>query len=87
MTFCEESPALSATIFDLPQALAVARADAAATGLDNRVTTQGGDYETDNLGSDYDVVLLFNVIHAHDPAGVRALLERVHDTLAPGDDY
>lgn len=82
--FCEQYPELSATVFDLPEALDVAREDAAGAGIGDRVTTHGGDYETDDLGAEYDVVLLFNVIHAHDPAEVQALLERAHDALAPG---
>ena len=84
MAFAERHPGLSATVFDLPEALGVAREDAAAAGLGDRVTVRGGDYETDDVGSGYDVVLLFNVVHAHDAAEVRALLERAADALAPG---
>jgi SAM-dependent methyltransferase len=82
--FCDRHPGLSATVFDLPEALGVARENAADAGLDDRVTTRGGDYETDDWGDGYDVVLLFNVVHAHDAAEVRALLERAADALAPG---
>lgn len=84
MAFAERHPELSATVFDLPEVLGVAREDAAAAGLDDRLTVRGGDYETDNLGSGYDVVLLFNVVHAHDAAEMRALLERAAAALAPG---
>jgi cyclopropane fatty-acyl-phospholipid synthase-like methyltransferase len=82
--FCERHSGLSATVLDRPAALDVAREDAADAGVADRVATRGGDYETDDWGEGYDAVLLFNVIHGHDPAEVRALLERAHDALAPG---
>lgn len=37
----------------------------------------------DNFGEGYDLALLFNVIHAHDPAENIALLKRTADTLGP----
>ncbi|WP_436932234.1 SAM-dependent methyltransferase [Halosimplex halobium] len=81
---CERNPGLSATVFDNPAALDVAEAEARERGLTDRLTTRGGDYRTDDIGGGYDAVLLFNVLHGHDPAEVRALFERVHGALAPG---
>lgn len=81
---CRRHPDLSATVFDRPAALDVAREEIAAAGLGDRVDVRGGDYETDDLGSGYDLALVFNVTHAHDPAETVALFERVADALAPG---
>lgn len=81
---CRRHPGLSATVFDRPAALDVAREEIAAAGLDDRIGVRGGDYETDDLGEGYDLALVFNVAHAHDPAETVALFERVADALAPG---
>ncbi|WP_123539033.1 methyltransferase [Halosimplex salinum] len=81
---CERNPGLSAVVFDHPDALAVAETEIGDRGLADRMETRGGDYRTDDIGEGYDAVLLFNVLHGHDEAEVRALFERVHDALAPG---
>ena len=52
--------------------------------LADRVTARAGDYRTDDLGEGDDLALVFNVVHAHDPAENAALFERVGDALAPG---
>ena len=81
---CRAHPDLTATVFDLPGALEVARDERAAAGLDDRLDLSAGDYFSDDLGSDYDVALVFNVIHAHDAGENRGLFERVAETLVPG---
>lgn len=81
---CRRHPALSATVVDDPNALAVARENIAEAGLTDRVSVEGADYRTDPLGEGYDVALCFNVIHAHDAAENRALFSAVADALSPG---
>lgn len=72
---CELHESLTATVLDLPSALGPGGP---------RVTMAPGDYLRDDLGTGYDVVLLFNVLHGHPPAGNRALLERIASALRPG---
>lgn len=81
---CRRYPTLSATLFDLPGVLGLARESAEEAGVEDRFTLRGGDYRTDDLGEGYDLALLFNVIHAHDGPENVALFERVADSLAPG---
>ncbi|WP_336021669.1 methyltransferase [Halobellus salinisoli] len=83
MELCERYRGLSATIFDVPGAVEAIHDDIPAE-LTGRIETQAGDYFDDDLGSSYDIALLFNVVHAHDPAENVALFERVADALAPG---
>jgi SAM-dependent methyltransferase len=79
---CRRHPTLMATIFDLRGAVE-AISDEIPTELTDRISTQAGDYRADDLGDGYDIALLFNVIHAHDPAENTALFKRVADALAP----
>lgn len=80
---CRRHPGLSATVFDGPGAIAAVE-DGIPDDLADRVDTRAGDYETDDLGSGYDLALLFNVVHAHDPEANTAVFRRVADALAPG---
>jgi SAM-dependent methyltransferase len=72
---CERHPALTATVMDFPSALGPGG---------ERVTMVPGNYLEADLGTGYDVVLLFNVLHGHPEAGNRALLDRVAAALNPG---
>ena len=80
--FCQANPRLSATVFDDPDALGVARETIAQTGLDERMHVEAGDFTTDDLGEGYDIALLFNVLHGGDD--LDTLFERIHDALVPG---
>lgn len=80
---CRQHPDLAATIFDYPGAIEAIR-DEIPADVSDRVTLRAGDYRTDDLGDGYDLALLFNVIHAHEPAENIALFERMADALAPG---
>lgn len=81
---CEHYPDLSAVVFDRREALEVAEAEASERDLADRLRTRGGDYLTDDLGGEYDLVLVFNVTHAHDAETVQELFERVYEALEPG---
>jgi hypothetical protein len=80
---CRRHPDLSATVFDVPAAIEAIRDDIPEE-VATRVNTQPGDYRTDELGDGYGVALLFNIVHAHDPAENIALFKRVADALDPG---
>ena len=79
---CQRHANLTATIFDL-QGAVEAIDDEISAELEGRVSTKAGDYRTDDFGDGYDLALLFNVIHAHDPTENTALFKRVADSLAP----
>ena len=72
---CARHPELTATVMDFPSALGPG---------DSRVTMVPADYLTEDLGTGYDVALLFNVLHGHPAAGNQALLARVAAALNPG---
>lgn len=83
MALCRRNPGLSATVFDVPGAVAAVR-DEIPEELTERVDTRAGDYRTDDLGGGYDLALVFNVIHAHEPEENIALFERVAAALGTG---
>ena len=80
--FCQKNPQLSAVIFDWPKGVKIAKETIAEESMKGRVMTQVGDFNKDKLGTDYDVVLLFNIIHGH--ADNIVLLRKVFQSLNPG---
>jgi SAM-dependent methyltransferase len=81
---CARHPALRATVLDLPGSAAVGRELIAAAGLADRVVFRDGDATTADLGTGYDAVLCFNVVHHLAPDDAAGLLRRIADALAPG---
>lgn len=84
IAFCRRYPELAATIFDLPGAVAIGRETVEAEDMNARVSTQEGDLLQDDLGTGYDVALLFNIVHGFRPDQNRLLLGKVAAALNPG---
>jgi SAM-dependent methyltransferase len=84
VALCDRHAQLRATIFDVPAAEPAARRTIAEAGLEARVAFRSGDFWVDDIGGDHDLVLLFNLLHGHDPERNRALLDKVVTSLAPG---
>ena len=84
LAFCRAYPQLSATVFDLPGAVAVAQQEIDKQEMNGRVSIQAGDFWRDELGSGYDVILLFNLVHTHLPEANRQLLQKVTNALNSG---
>ncbi|MFI6757664.1 methyltransferase [Micromonospora sp. NPDC050417] len=82
--FCQAYPELHATVLDLPGALTQGQAVVESAGLADRVELRPGDLLTADLGTGYDLVLLFNIVHGYDDRQVAALLARVATALNPG---
>jgi hypothetical protein len=82
--FCRRQPGLSATVFDVPPALDVARDVVTAEGMQGRVVLQAGDFWVDELGAGYDVALVFNVLHAFLPEKNIELLRKVCGAVSAG---
>lgn len=77
-------PNLTATIFELPRVVPVAREIIAGEGLADRVCVQEGNFQTDDLGTGYDVALLFGVMVGEAPEGRAALIKKAGTALNPG---
>jgi 2-polyprenyl-3-methyl-5-hydroxy-6-metoxy-1,4-benzoquinol methylase len=84
IAFAERHPDAEVVVQDWPNVLEVARENAVAAGVADRVRLLPGSAFDVDFGSGYDVVLLPNFLHHFDPAGCGALLRKVHGALAPG---
>ena len=87
MRFCSRYPDLHAEVLDLPGAAAVGRGLVEAAGLSDRITFREGDLQSEEWGSGYDVVLLFNVVHIFTPEQCVELFSRAHAALRPGGTF
>ena len=81
---CRRHPGLAATVLDLPGSAAVGRTIIADAGLSDRVRFRDGDAATDDLGSGYDAVLCFNLVHHLTENQITGLFARSHAALKPG---
>jgi SAM-dependent methyltransferase len=81
---CARHPGLSATVFDLPAALATARGLAQQRGYADKVAFREGDLVRDAYEPEQDVVLLCNILHHFPVETNRAILRKVHAALRPG---
>lgn len=81
---CRRHPRLSATVLDLPGSAAIGREIIAKAGMTDRVEHRDGDATTDDLGSEYDAVLCFNLLHHLTPDQTVELFSKIHEALAPG---
>lgn len=84
VALCRRYPALRATVFDTPKALAPARETLREGGMDERVELREGDALRNDLGGPYDAALLFNVVHGLQPDELATILGRIRAALAPG---
>ncbi|MBI5549433.1 MAG: methyltransferase [Deltaproteobacteria bacterium] len=82
--FCRRHPGLKAEVLDLPEAAAHGRKIVEEAGFDARVTFRPGDMRTDEWGTGYDAILLFNVLHNATEAEAKVVLRKARAAIAPG---
>jgi cyclopropane fatty-acyl-phospholipid synthase-like methyltransferase len=80
-------PALTSTILELPGAIDEASRIVAKEGLGDRVRHLAGNVLTDDIGTDWDVVFISNVVHHFNVEQNRALAIKVREALEPGGLY
>jgi hypothetical protein len=79
--FCERHAGLSATVFDMEQARAFAENTIREHGMQGRISFTEGDFLKDDLGSGWDVALLFSVIRIYPKDKALSLLKKVRLAL------
>ncbi len=84
IAFCQVYPELHATVFDLPATLKLAEKTVKDAGLESRVALQPGDFNRDQLGGPYDVVLMSDILHYQTFQMNQDLVKKGFGSLAPG---
>jgi len=83
MAFVRAKPGLSATVFDLPAVLPLTAEYVKQAGLQGRVTLVAGDYDTNDLGTGFELVFLSAIIHSNSPQANRDLIRKGAAALNP----
>ena len=72
-----------ATLFDLPETVAIAREIVAEAGVDG-IGFRAGDFHVDDIGSGYDLILISQIFHAYGPDECLGLLRKCRAAMNPG---
>ncbi|MCK9996905.1 MAG: methyltransferase [Candidatus Krumholzibacteria bacterium] len=84
ITFARANPELKCVVFDLEGPVGIAAEQIKKAAFTDRVTTRAGDFLTDDIGRDFDVVYISNIIHMLSPTKTLALLEKASGALVAG---
>ena len=85
IAFARYYPDLKAVVFDKDEhALKIAKEDITNQNLQDRISLKKGDFFVDDIGSDYDLVLLSSIIHAFGEEENISLLRKVKGSLKDG---
>jgi SAM-dependent methyltransferase len=80
----EALPNSSATLFDLPETLAIAKEYIARFAEPSRIETRAGNYLEDDYGQGFDLVLMSHITHDEGPDAILTMLKRAYLALKPG---
>ena len=81
IALCRKFPELRATIFDLPATLKLTERYVAQAGMRERIDLIPGDYRSDPIPGNYDVIFLSNIVHGEDCAKNQALIGKLAGNL------
>ena len=84
ITFARANPELSATVFDLPGPIGIARENIAKNGLGARLNTLTGNFLQDNIGSGYDYIWVSHILHSHNEDQCRLIIKKALAALVSG---
>jgi hypothetical protein len=80
---CKRYTKLEATVFDIPETIAVTQERIAAERMQAKVHVKEGSWDTDDFGRDNDVVLLSDVMHGP-PSNTPMKLKKAFDSMTAG---
>ena len=85
IAFLRAAPSASATLFDLPHTMPIARRHVAAAGLQQRVRFVAGDLDSSRpLPRGADLAWISAIVHMYSRAENRELFRKTHAALAAG---
>ncbi|MBM4263704.1 MAG: hypothetical protein FJ145_20045 [Deltaproteobacteria bacterium] len=80
---CRAFPLLRATLYDLPGTLKITERFVRAAELTDRIELVAGDYRSDPIPGNYDVIFLSNIIHGENGNKNAALMSKLAENLHP----
>ena len=83
IALCQKFPNLHATIFDLPATLRLTEQYVREAKLPGRIELIPGDYRSNSVPENYDVIFLSNIIHGESPETNAALVKKLALNLNP----
>ena len=83
IALCQRWPDLQVTLLERASVVSAARAAVSSAGLSDRISVQPGDYFHVSFATDYDLVLLMNVLHQEVAEDARRLVQRAAGALNP----
>lgn len=84
LAFLKTSPDVVVTLFDLPQAISLAKERLSREGVLNRVNLCPGDFYENDLPGEHDLAFLSAIIHQNSRKQNRALYRKTFAALVPG---
>ncbi len=73
---------INVTLFDLPEAIAIAKEIVIEHGIEN-INFAAGDFHSDDIGANYDLVFISQIVHSLSIDESLALIEKAHSALGP----
>jgi len=73
-----------AVIMDFPETLKIAKRLIEKEGLGKNIALLPGDFTSDDMGSDYDLILISQIFHAYDAKTCISMLKKCHQALNQG---
>ena len=84
IALCNANPQLQAVVIDRNEPLAIAKTLVEKHGLQDRIQLVEGDFDTADLGTDSDAVLISGVVLIKSEEECRRLFSRAYEALLPG---
>jgi|UniRef100_A0A7C3YZI4 predicted O-methyltransferase YrrM len=84
IAFAQANPRLRATVFDLPQPIAIAKENIRRHGLNDRIDTLPGNFLEDSIGSGYDFIWISQILHSHTEEQCRLIIDKAVKAVNPG---
>ncbi|MFT5699966.1 MAG: SAM-dependent methyltransferase [Desulforhopalus sp.] len=83
--FCQANPELKAIIFDRPTTEPIAQKVVASYGLSDRISFEGGDFNTTTSAEEaFDVAWLSHILHSNSLEECTQVIQKTVDALMPG---
>jgi predicted O-methyltransferase YrrM len=82
--FCLQNPQLQAVVFDLPTTRPFAEKTIAQFGLSERISFMAGDYVTEAMQGQHDIVWMSHILHGEGPADCQNMIQKAAKMLTSG---